>query len=96
MTPAFHTHLYIAQKRDGRKDKVMLSYLFKQENGSFERAERKGQGNGSLQSVLDSPCSSEKSHFIRIHLTFHGDDGSFLFQEREAQEEKGSKVRKSS
>jgi hypothetical protein len=92
MIPAFHVHLYIAQKRDGWKDKVMLSYLFKQENGPFERTERKDQGNGFLQPVLDPLCPGEKSNLFIIRLTFHGYDGSFLFQERQTQGEKGLKI----
>jgi len=92
MIRVLDVHLYIAQKRDGWKDKVVLSYPFKQENGPFERTERKDQGDGFLQSVLDSRCSGKKSNIFINRLTFHGDDGSFLFQERQTQEEKGLKV----
>ena len=71
-------------------------YLFKQKNGSFEGTERKGQGNGFLKSVWDSPCSGEKPDFFILYLAFHGDDGSCFFQERQTQGEKGLKIGKGS
>ena len=74
----------------------MISTLFKQDKGSFERTERKDQGNGFLVSVLDPLCSIEKSDLVRIDLPLHCDDGSLWFQERVTQEKKRAKIRECS
>jgi hypothetical protein len=87
--------LFIAQKGDGWKDKVVLLYLFKQENGSFERTERKNEGNGFWQLVSGSFYFIEEFHSFIVHLTFHGYDHSSFFQKRETQDEKGPKIGKS-
>lgn len=95
--PLFHSSsipnqpLYSTKK--GKMGRLNLS-LFKQENCSLERTEGKGQGDGFFQSILRSFCFGKKSNVSIVHFALHGDGRSFFFQERETQDEKGSKIGK--
>src|SRR5512136_1545777 len=99
MIPPYHHSsipnqlLYSTKK--GKRGRLNLLFL-KQENGSLERTEGKGQRDGFFQSIFGAFCFGEKFNFFMIHPTLHGDGHSFFLQERETQDEEGSKIGKGS